>query len=37
MGRNIGLMHDGPSALAKAQEDNPQVILLDIGLPDMDG
>jgi CheY-like chemotaxis protein len=29
--------HDGPSALAVAQSFQPEVVLLDIGLPGMDG
>jgi CheY-like chemotaxis protein len=29
--------HDGPSALALASADPPAVVLLDIGLPGMDG
>jgi CheY-like chemotaxis protein len=29
--------HDGPSALAVAAKDHPQIALLDIGLPVMDG
>jgi PAS domain S-box-containing protein len=29
--------HDGPSALKIAQDFRPDVVLLDIGLPDMDG
>lgn len=28
---------DGPTALAALQEFQPEVVLLDIGLPDMDG
>ena len=29
--------YDGPSALAKVQETCPDIVLLDIGLPGMDG
>jgi len=33
----IEMAHDGPSALEKLEEFSPQMILLDIGLPEMDG
>ncbi|HEV7282401.1 MAG TPA: PAS domain S-box protein [Pirellulaceae bacterium] len=33
----VFLTHDGPSALAAAKELSPDIILLDIGLPRMDG
>jgi CheY-like chemotaxis protein len=36
-GHDCRLAHDGASALSAAREFQPQVILLDIGLPDMDG
>jgi CheY-like chemotaxis protein len=36
-GHEIHVAYDGPSALSKAVEVRPQLILLDIGLPDMDG
>jgi CheY-like chemotaxis protein len=36
-GHEVRLAHDGASALRVAREFKPQVILLDIGLPDMDG
>ena len=36
-GHDVRTAHDGPSALACAQEFRPQVILLDVGLPGMDG
>jgi CheY-like chemotaxis protein len=37
MGHDAQLAHDGKSAIAAAIEQKPQVVLLDIGLPDMDG
>jgi len=37
MGHHIELAHDGRSALALVATLHPQVVLLDIGLPDMDG
>jgi CheY-like chemotaxis protein len=36
-GHEIALAHDGTQALAMAREQNPEAILLDIGLPGMDG
>jgi CheY-like chemotaxis protein len=36
-GHEVKLAHDGADALRLAREFRPQVILLDIGLPDMDG
>ena len=36
-GHDVRIAHDGPSALACAREYRPQVILLDVGLPGMDG
>jgi two-component system CheB/CheR fusion protein len=36
-GHRVMLAHDGPSALAAAAKRPPQVVLLDIGLPGMDG
>ena len=33
----VGEAHDGASALVAAHALNPDVVLLDIGLPDMDG
>lgn len=36
-GHTVTVAHDGPSALVRAEQDDPQVILLDIGLPGMDG
>jgi len=34
---SLRLAHDGPSALLAAQEFAPDIVLLDIGLPGMDG
>jgi CheY-like chemotaxis protein len=36
-GHEVHLAHDGPGAVAAAREYKPEVILLDIGLPGMDG
>jgi CheY-like chemotaxis protein len=36
-GHDIRMAQDGPSALHLAQEFQPEVVLLDIGLPRMDG
>jgi CheY-like chemotaxis protein len=36
-GHDVRTAHDGPSALAAAQAYRPDVILLDIGLPGLDG
>ena len=36
-GHEVALAHDGGTALTVARRFRPQVILLDIGLPDMDG
>ena len=36
-GHEVQICHDGPSALAQVQLAIPDVILLDIGLPGMDG
>jgi DNA-binding response OmpR family regulator len=36
-GYNIILATDGPSAVSKAQRENPNLIILDIGLPGGDG
>ena len=33
----VEMAHDGPSAIAKAETFCPEIILLDIGLPRMDG
>jgi CheY-like chemotaxis protein len=37
LGYVVAIAHDGPSALAKAATFKPEVGLLDIGLPVMDG
>ena len=36
-GHDVQVTHDGPSALSTARTFRPQVVFLDIGLPDMDG
>jgi PAS domain S-box-containing protein len=36
-GHEVRVAHDGPSALAAARGDPPEVAFLDIGLPGMDG
>ncbi len=36
-GHDVQIAHDGPSGLDKARESKPEVVLLDIGLPGMDG
>ncbi len=36
-GYAVEVAHDGASALAKAREFKPEVAVLDVGLPDMDG
>ncbi|MGH7130113.1 MAG: hybrid sensor histidine kinase/response regulator, partial [Planctomycetaceae bacterium] len=36
-GHEVRVAHDGPNALQRAAGFRPQLILLDIGLPDMDG
>lgn len=37
LGHTVDIAHDGASALALAAERRPDVMILDIGLPDMDG
>ena len=37
VGHKVVVAHDGPSALALAKADPPDVVLCDIGLPGMDG
>jgi CheY-like chemotaxis protein len=36
-GNRVSVEHDGRGALRRARQERPQVLLLDIGLPDMDG
>jgi PAS domain S-box-containing protein len=36
-GHEVSVAHDGPTALSIASRDRPRVVLLDIGLPGMDG
>ena len=36
-GQEVRVAHDGPEALTAAEEFGPEVVLLDIGLPGMDG
>jgi CheY-like chemotaxis protein len=36
-GHEVHLAHDGPAAVAAAREYKPEIVLLDIGLPGMDG
>lgn len=36
-GHDVRTTHDGPSAIERAQEFRPDVILLDIGMPGLDG
>jgi len=37
LGHDVAIAYDGPEALVKASEKIPEVILLDIGLPGMNG
>jgi CheY-like chemotaxis protein/two-component sensor histidine kinase len=37
LGHDVGVAHDGPSAIEEAKAHRPDIILLDIGLPGMDG
>ncbi len=36
-GHEVRVCHDGPAAVAAAQDFHPDIVLLDIGLPGMDG
>jgi CheY-like chemotaxis protein len=37
LGHNVRTVHDGPEAIEAARAHRPEVVLLDIGLPGMDG
>ena len=37
LGHEVRVAHDGPSALEEARSHRPDIVLLDIGLPGMDG
>jgi CheY-like chemotaxis protein len=37
LGNDVHVVHDGFAALEAAEEFGPEAVLLDIGLPDMDG
>ena len=37
LGHQVQVAHDGPSGLDTARRSNPEIIILDIGLPGMDG
>jgi CheY-like chemotaxis protein len=37
LGHDVRIAHDGPKALAEARSNPPELVLLDIGLPGMDG
>jgi len=37
MGHDVQIAHDGHAALEAARNDRPQVVLLDIGMPGVDG
>ncbi len=36
-GHEVGVAHDGPAGLHLAQRERPEIIILDIGMPGMDG
>ncbi len=36
-GHEVAVAHDGPQGIKRARELTPEVVLCDIGLPDMDG
>ena len=36
-GHQVDTVHDGPSAIEKVRSSHPEIVLLDIGLPAMDG
>jgi CheY-like chemotaxis protein len=37
MGKDVRVVHDGPKAIAEAVRFQPRVVLLDLGMPGMDG
>ena len=37
LGHRVVVVHDGPDALRAAQDEPPDVMLVDVGLPGMDG
>lgn len=37
MGNEVCVVHDGPAAIAKLDEFFPAIVLLDLGMPGMDG
>jgi len=37
LGHDVVVVHDGPSALKAAEAYRPEIILLDLGMPDMNG
>jgi CheY-like chemotaxis protein len=37
LGKEVAVAHDGESALAVASQFSPQLVLLDLGMPGMDG
>jgi CheY-like chemotaxis protein len=36
-GHDVRIAHDGPAALTLAEEVRPAIVLMDLGLPGMDG
>jgi CheY-like chemotaxis protein len=36
-GQDVSIAHDGSAAIQKAREHRPELVLLDIGMPEMDG
>ena len=37
LGNEVRVSHDGPTAIAEAEKFQPRVMLLDLGMPGMDG